>query len=62
MYNANNQDETKGNSQGKTVQRITREVSEFTAGSGILEVKGETRQTGSLIDGGFTLNTGGCSC
>ena len=27
----------------------------------MLEVKGETRQTGSLIDSGFTLNTGGYS-
>lgn len=60
-YNTNIQSVSAGYSQGKTVQRITREVSEFTAGSGMLEVKGETRQTGSLIDGGFTLNTGGYS-
>ena len=60
-YNTNIQSISAGYSQGKTVQRITREVSEFTAGSGMLEVKGETRQTGSLIDGGFTLNTGGYS-
>lgn len=60
-YNTNIQSVSAGYSQGKTVQRITREISEFTAGSGMLEVKGETRQTGSLIDGGFTLNTGGYS-
>lgn len=60
-YNTNIQSVSAGYSQGKTVQRITREVSEFTAGSGMLEVKGETRQTGSLIDSGFTLNTGGYS-
>ena len=60
-YNTNIHSVSAGYSQGKTVQRITREVSEFTAGSGMLEVKGETRQTGSLIDGGFTLNTGGYS-
>ena len=60
-YNTNIHSVSAGYSQGKTVQRITREVSEFTAGSGMLEVKGETRQIGSLIDGGFTLNTGGYS-
>ena len=60
-YNTNIHSVSAGYSQGKTVQRITREVSEFTAGSGMLEVKGETRQIGSLIDGGFALNTGGYS-
>ena len=60
-YNINIHSVSAGYSQGKTVQRITREVSEFTAGSGMLEVKGETRQIGSLIDGGFALNTGGYS-
>ena len=31
-------------------------MAEFSAESGILEVKDKVRQVGSLIDGGFTLN------
>ena len=40
-------------------QRITRNVTEFTAGGGLLDVKGTVKQVGSLIDGNFTLNSGG---
>lgn len=40
-------------------QRITRNVTEFTAGGGLLDVKGTVKQTGSIIDGNFTLNSGG---
>ncbi|NWO20056.1 hypothetical protein [Leptotrichia sp. oral taxon 223] len=40
-------------------QRITRNVTEFTAGAGFLDVKGTVKQVGSLIDGNFTLNSNG---
>ena len=40
-------------------QRTTRNVTEFTAGAGFLDVKGTVKQVGSLIDGNFTLNSGG---
>lgn len=39
-------------------QRITRNVTEFTAGGGLLDVKGTVKQVGSLIDRNFTLNSG----
>ena len=45
-----------GYSKSDTTQKITRNVAEFSAESGILEVKDKVRQVGSLIDGGFTLN------
>ena len=40
-------------------QRTTRNVTEFTAGAGFLDVKGTVKQVGSLIDGNFTLNSNG---
>ena len=40
-------------------QRITRNVTEFTAGAGFLDVKGTVKQVGSLIDGNFTLSSNG---
>ncbi|BBM36903.1 hypothetical protein [Pseudoleptotrichia goodfellowii] len=47
---------TVGYNKGDVNQKITRNVAEFTAGSGMLDVKGKIVQVGSLIDGGFTLN------
>ena len=46
-----------GYSKGELTQRTTNAVGSFTAESGILNVEGKTRQVGSVIDGGFTLNT-----
>lgn len=40
-------------------QRTTRNVTEFTAGAGFLDVKGTVKQAGSLIDGNFTLSSNG---
>ena len=48
-----------GYSSGNTAQRTTNTVAGFTADSGILDVKGKVRQVGSVIDGNFTLNSGG---
>ena len=48
-----------GYSSGNATQRTTNTVAGFTADSGILDVKGTVKQTGSIIDGNFTLNSGG---
>ena len=47
---------TVGYSKADVEQKITRNVAEFTSGSGMLDVKGKIVQVGSLIGGGFTLN------
>ncbi|RRD35882.1 hypothetical protein EII29_11500, partial [Leptotrichia sp. OH3620_COT-345] len=46
-----------GYSIGDTTQRMTNAVGSFTAQEGTLNVTGITKQVGSVIDGGFTLNT-----
>ena len=48
---------TVGYSKANVEQKITRNVAEFTAGSGVLNVDGKTRQVGSVIGGNFTLKT-----
>ena len=48
-----------GYSTGNVTQRTTNTVAGFAADSGILDVKGKVRQVGSIIDGNFTLNSGG---
>ena len=48
-----------GYSTGNATQRTTNTVAGFAADSGILDVKGTVRQVGSIIDGNFTLNSGG---
>ena len=47
-----------GYSQGKGEQRITNAVGNFKSDSGIYDVE-KVSQVGSLIDGGFTLNSKG---
>ena len=46
-----------GYNQGSVEQKITTRPSSFIAGAGELEVGQKVKQVGSLIDGGFTLNT-----
>ena len=58
-YGTNLSSISAGHTRTDMEQRITRNVTEFTAGSGFLDVKGTVRQVGSLIDGNFTLNLGG---
>ena len=48
-----------GHTRTDVEQRTTRNVTEFTAGAGFLDVKGTVKQVGSLIDGNFTLNSNG---
>ncbi len=48
-----------GYSQGKGEQRITNAVAGFIAERGELNVSGMVSQVGSVIDGGFTLNSKG---
>lgn len=47
-----------GYSRGKHTERTTNAIGGFTAEHGVLDVIGKTVQTGSVIGGGFTLNTG----
>jgi|GEM_PF-765114 putative uncharacterized protein (fragment) len=47
-----------GYSRGKHIERTTNAIGGFTAEHGVLDVIGKTVQTGSVIGGGFTLNTG----
>ena len=58
-YGANLSSISAGHTRTDVEQRITRNVTEFTAGGGFLDVKGTVKQVGSLIDGNFTLNSGG---
>ena len=46
-----------GYNQSTVEQRMTTTPSSFVAGAGELEVGNKVKQVGSLIDGGFTLNT-----
>ena len=46
-----------GYNQGSVEQKMTTRPSSFIAGAGELEVGQKVKQVGSLIDGGFTLNT-----
>ena len=58
-YGVNLSSISAGHTRTDVEQRITRNVTEFTAGGGLLDVKGTVKQVGSLIDGNFTLNSGG---
>nr|WP_232053236.1 hemagglutinin repeat-containing protein [Leptotrichia trevisanii] len=58
-YGVNLSSVSAGHTRTDVEQRITRNVTEFTAGAGFLDVKGTVKQVGSLIDGNFTLNSGG---
>ena len=58
-YGVNLSSISAGHTRTDVEQRITRNVTEFTAGGGFLDVKGTVKQVGSLIDGNFTLNSSG---
>ena len=58
-YGVNLSSVSAGHTRTDVEQRITRNVTEFTAGAGFLDVKGTVKQVGSLVDGNFTLNSGG---
>ena len=58
-YGVNLSSVSAGHTRTDVEQRITRNVTEFTAGAGFLDVKGTVKQVGSLIDGNFTLSSNG---
>ena len=58
-YGVNLSSVSAGHTRTDVEQKITRNVTEFTSGGGLLDVKGTVKQAGSLIDGNFTLNSGG---
>jgi putative uncharacterized protein (fragment) len=58
-YGVNLSSVSAGHTRTDVEQRTTRNVTEFTAGAGFLDVKGTVKQVGSLIDGNFTLNSNG---
>ena len=58
-YGVNLSSISAGHTRTDVEQRVTRNVTEFTAGAGFLDVKGTVKQVGSLIDGNFTLSSNG---
>ena len=58
-YGVNLSSVSAGHTRTDVEQRTTRNVTEFTAGAGFLDVKGTVKQVGSLIDGNFTLSSNG---